>query len=416
MNGAAIRGVLFDLDGTLIDTAPDMIDSLNQLRGQESQPPLPYALARTQVSHGSSGLVRLAFPDADPVRFELLRERFLAIYNERVARDTTLFDGAVEVLEELEASQRPWGIVTNKPTFLTTPLLEAIGIGLRAGCVGGRRHAAAAQAASGAPAPCGGSARHSAAPVPLRRRRRARHPGRARRADAGAARRVWLSRPRRPAQSAGGADGDIALAARAADVAHLIVPAGLPPAPGALAGKVIAVTGATGGIGRAVALAVAAHGAELILIGRNVKKLTGLHAEITSAHGDVASMAPLDLEKAVANDYDQLAARRARARYGRLDGLVHCAGQLGTLTPIEGYDVPLWCRVLHVNLTAAFALTQVLLPALRLSKGRVGGLHHEQRRPRRPRVLGRLCRVEVRGGRVVAGARCRAVGVDTRFA
>ena len=135
MSAAAIRGVLFDLDGTLIDTAPDMIDSLNQLRRQESLEPLPYALARTQVSHGSTGLVRLAFPGADPVRFELLRERFLALYNERVARDTTLFDGAVEVLEALEASNRPWGIVTNKPTFLTTPLLEAIGIGLRAGCV-----------------------------------------------------------------------------------------------------------------------------------------------------------------------------------------------------------------------------------------------------------------------------------------
>lgn len=131
----AIRGVLFDLDGTLIDTAPDMIDSLNQLRREEGLEPLPYALARTQVSHGSSGLVRLAFPGTEPVRFEQLRERFLALYNDRVARDTQLFDGAAEVLEALETAHRPWGIVTNKPTFLTTPLLLAIGLGLRAGCV-----------------------------------------------------------------------------------------------------------------------------------------------------------------------------------------------------------------------------------------------------------------------------------------
>lgn len=150
-------------------------------------------------------------------------------------------------------------------------------------------------------------------------------------------------------------------------MADLIVPAGLPPAPQALEGKVVAITGATGGIGRAVALAAAAHGAELILIGRNVRKLTALHGEIVAAHGDVALMAPLDLESAVANDYDRLAAA-VLERYGRLDGLVHCAGLLGTLTPIEGYDVPTWCRVLHVNLTAAFALTQVLLPALRQSK------------------------------------------------
>lgn len=135
MSFHAIRGVLFDLDGTLIDTAPDMIDSLNQLRREEGLEPLAYALARTQVSHGSTGLVRLAFPSTEPVRFENLRERFLALYNERVARDTQLFDGAVEVLEALETSRRPWGIVTNKPTFLTTPLLHAIGIGLRAGCV-----------------------------------------------------------------------------------------------------------------------------------------------------------------------------------------------------------------------------------------------------------------------------------------
>ena len=135
MTRADVRAVLFDLDGTLIDTAPDMIAALNALRAEESLPPLPYELARTQVSHGSSGLVRLAFPAVEGSPFEQLRERFLAIYNERVAHETKLFDGAVEVLEALEASARPWGIVTNKPTFLTTPLLEAIGIGLRAGCV-----------------------------------------------------------------------------------------------------------------------------------------------------------------------------------------------------------------------------------------------------------------------------------------
>ncbi|RYG87027.1 SDR family NAD(P)-dependent oxidoreductase, partial [bacterium] len=88
--------------------------------------------------------------------------------------------------------------------------------------------------------------------------------------------------------------------------------------------------------------------------------------EIARVRGDVATMAPLDFEKALARDYDTLADALMQ-RYGRLDGLVHCAGLLGSLTPIEGYDVPQWCRVLHVNLTAAFALTQVLLPALRCS-------------------------------------------------
>jgi NAD(P)-dependent dehydrogenase (short-subunit alcohol dehydrogenase family) len=139
------------------------------------------------------------------------------------------------------------------------------------------------------------------------------------------------------------------------------------PAPDALAGRVIALTGAGEGIGRAVALAAAAHGAQLVLIGRTVAKLEAVHAQITAMARAEASIAPLDLERAIARDYDQLA-DAVTERYGRLDGLVHIAGILGALAPIEHYDVPTWCRVLHVNLTAAFALTQVLLPALRASE------------------------------------------------
>jgi NAD(P)-dependent dehydrogenase (short-subunit alcohol dehydrogenase family) len=135
---------------------------------------------------------------------------------------------------------------------------------------------------------------------------------------------------------------------------------------GELAGRVIAITGCTGGLGRALALAVAHADAELVLIGRNVLKLQGLHAEIEQFAAGRALMAPLDLEKSPANDYDAIAAA-VLERYGRLDGLVHCAALLGTVTPIEHYDVPTWARVMQVNVTAAFALTQVLLPALRQS-------------------------------------------------
>lgn len=140
-----------------------------------------------------------------------------------------------------------------------------------------------------------------------------------------------------------------------------------PRLPDELRGRVVAITGASDGIGRAVAEAAAAHGAEVILLGRNLRKLQATHAAIDKAQGDVASMAQIDLEKALAGDYDRIAAAILE-RYGRLDGLVHCAGLLGTLTPIDQYDVPTWCRVLHVNVTAAFALTQVLLPALRESR------------------------------------------------
>jgi len=135
---------------------------------------------------------------------------------------------------------------------------------------------------------------------------------------------------------------------------------------GELQGRVIAITGATGGIGRAVAVAAAGAGAELIIMGRDLRKLQALHAQIEQFAPAAALMVQIDLEKALANDYDRIA-EATLTRYGRLDGLVHCAGLLGTLTPIDQYDVPTFCRVMHVNVTAAFALSQVLLPALRKS-------------------------------------------------
>jgi NAD(P)-dependent dehydrogenase (short-subunit alcohol dehydrogenase family) len=138
------------------------------------------------------------------------------------------------------------------------------------------------------------------------------------------------------------------------------------PAAAELAGRVIAITGASDGIGRAVALACARHQATVVLIGRNERKLEAVHAEITASGAPEASIAVLDLERALAADYDQVA-DAVLERYGRLDGLLHNAALLGTLSPIEHYDVPTWCRVLHVNVTAAFALTQVLLPALKKS-------------------------------------------------
>jgi NAD(P)-dependent dehydrogenase (short-subunit alcohol dehydrogenase family) len=143
-------------------------------------------------------------------------------------------------------------------------------------------------------------------------------------------------------------------------------PRAIQPRADELRGRVIALTGAGDGIGRAVALACAAHGAHLVLIGRTPKKLAAVHELIEQAGAGSASIAVLDLETALARDYDALAAAILE-RHARLDGLVHNAGILGMLAPIEHYDVPTWCRVLHVNLTAAFALTQVLLPLLKAS-------------------------------------------------
>jgi len=133
-----------------------------------------------------------------------------------------------------------------------------------------------------------------------------------------------------------------------------------------LAGRIIAITGPTRGIGHAVALECAKRGATVVLIGRNVKRLEAVHAEIEKAGGPEAVIAPFDLEKAVAGDYDAMASALME-RYGKLDGLLHNASILGMLAPIDHFDVPTWYRVMHVNTTAAFALTHVLLPVLRQS-------------------------------------------------
>ena len=139
------------------------------------------------------------------------------------------------------------------------------------------------------------------------------------------------------------------------------------PATQEFAGRVILVTGAGSGIGRAVALALAAAGAEVILLGRTVRKLEAVHAEIAALGAPEASIVPLDLERALAADYEAVAAA-VQKRYGRLDGLLHSAALLGALTPIEQYEVPMFMRVMHVNVTAEFVLTRQLLPLLRASK------------------------------------------------
>jgi NAD(P)-dependent dehydrogenase (short-subunit alcohol dehydrogenase family) len=134
-----------------------------------------------------------------------------------------------------------------------------------------------------------------------------------------------------------------------------------------LAGRVILITGAGSGFGRALAIEAARAGATVILSGRNLRKLEAVYDEIQNMGAPQPAMALLDLATATAVDYDNLAATVGR-EFGRLDGLVHAAALLGDRTPLEQYDVPTWCRVLHVNLTAPFILTQVLLANLRKSE------------------------------------------------
>jgi len=130
------EAVLFDLDGTLIDTAPDMGGALNNLLIEEKREPLPLESIRPYVSQGGLVLTRLGFDGhVDESQIEPLRQRFLEHYREIVAKDSRLFDGYEAVLAELEASSIPWGIVTNKPEWLTHPLLEQLGLAARCAVV-----------------------------------------------------------------------------------------------------------------------------------------------------------------------------------------------------------------------------------------------------------------------------------------
>ena len=126
--------LLLDLDGTLLDTAPDMGGALNLLREEHGLAPLPHAAIRPVVSHGAVRLVALGFPEARGDEFERLRLRFLELYAANLAVGTHLFPGFDAVLETLEGHGIPWGIVTNKPGWLTDPLLAALGLAGRAAC------------------------------------------------------------------------------------------------------------------------------------------------------------------------------------------------------------------------------------------------------------------------------------------
>ncbi|MGA7949731.1 MAG: HAD-IA family hydrolase [Thiobacillaceae bacterium] len=130
------EAVLFDLDGTLIDTAPDLGHALNLQRARHGMAPLEDAVIRPQASHGARGLMFLAFdlrPD-DP-QFATMREEFLQLYADNLSRHSRAFEGVLDLLDELENRGIAWGVVTNKPARFTEPLLSMLDLADRAACI-----------------------------------------------------------------------------------------------------------------------------------------------------------------------------------------------------------------------------------------------------------------------------------------
>lgn len=139
------------------------------------------------------------------------------------------------------------------------------------------------------------------------------------------------------------------------------------PAENLLTGRTILITGAGDGIGRETAISCARHGATVILSGRTTSKLEDVYDAIESEGLPQPGIAPLDLTSATADDMIELA-NVISEHYGKLDGLLHNAAQLGKIMPFESYDMNEWLRVMHVNLTAEVLLTRVMLPLLQRSE------------------------------------------------
>ncbi|GJM05505.1 MAG: phosphoglycolate phosphatase, bacterial [marine bacterium B5-7] len=131
-----IEHILFDLDGTLADTADDLANALNAIRLQHELTALPKEVIRPTVSLGGNAMIKLAFGlEEGESGFETIRDDFLNYYRANIAQETRLFDGMEELLLSLENENKPWGIVTNKSSWLTGPLVEAMSLDKRAACI-----------------------------------------------------------------------------------------------------------------------------------------------------------------------------------------------------------------------------------------------------------------------------------------
>lgn len=126
--------ILFDLDGTLADTAPDMVATLQEMQGDHGYDPVAYDLGRSNVSNGAMGLLRIGFPDLDEDGRASLVGEYVERYADRLCDLTTVFAGIDTLLDHLDDAGCPWGVVTNKPERLTNPLLEQLGLYQRSVC------------------------------------------------------------------------------------------------------------------------------------------------------------------------------------------------------------------------------------------------------------------------------------------
>lgn len=135
LENGEIEAVLFDLDGTLVDTAPDMVGALQDLQRDKGYSPVSYRIGRSNVSNGALGLLKIGFPDTDQAYRDQLMCEFIDRYKENLCTRSRVFEGVDSLLDHLDLANLAWGVVTNKPAHLTEPLMERLRLADRCACI-----------------------------------------------------------------------------------------------------------------------------------------------------------------------------------------------------------------------------------------------------------------------------------------
>lgn len=369
--------VLFDLDGTLIDTAPDFIRII-KLMCDKYKHPIPTDTAiREQVSAGARAMVRLLFgeladvADTDP-QLLAYRQEFLDLYEQDICIDSRLFDGLDDFLSTLENRGIRWGIVTNKPRYLAEQLLSKLQLDKRCAVL-----VCPDDVTNTKPDPepmllaCQTLGIRPSQAIYIGDHIRDIQAGK----NAGMTTMVAKFGYITPNENPDDWGADLGVESVSELIHETLTWLDKPnhdhirafvPQADSLTDKIILVTGAGDGIGKELALTYARCGATVLLLGKTQSKLEAVYDQIESENLPTPAILPMDLGKATFAQMNELA-HLIQKEFGRLDGLVHNAGILGALTPLEMYDPITFEEVMHINLQAPFMLTQALFELLKAS-------------------------------------------------